>query len=192
MAKTPGYTDANSGIIERCKNGEHRAFMELYNRYAKAMFNISFRILNNRAEAEEVLQDSFLKVFEKIATYDPAHSFGAWLKRIVINGSLDVLKKRKQVLLPLDEVPHAQEEEEEEPASDNYREGFDVDTIKTCVAELPDGYRSILLLFLFEDYSHKEIAGLLGISEGTSKSQYSRARKKLMELLKQKKTAHER
>jgi RNA polymerase sigma factor (sigma-70 family) len=190
MANTPGYTDANSGVIERCKNGERRAFMELYNRYAKAMFNISFRILNNRAEAEEVLQDSFLKVFEKIATYDPAYSFGAWLKRIVINGSLDVLKKRKLVLVPLDEIRQVPEEVDAEDSND-YQEGFDVDAIKKCVAELPDGYRTILSLFLFEDCSHKEIAELLGISEGTSKSQYSRARKKLMELLKQKTTAHE-
>ncbi len=180
MAETPIYTDDNSAIIERCKKGERKAFYELYNLYNKAMFNISLRILNNTAEAEEVLQDSFLKAFEKIAGYDPKYSFGVWLKRIVINGSLDVLKKRKVVLVPLDEIQYAQEEE---TASED-EIGYDVESIKKCVAQLPDGYRTILSLYVFEDHSHKEIAELLGISEGTSKSQYNRAKKKLIELLK--------
>ena len=182
MPEVPIYTDVNSAIIERCKKGERRAFQELYTLYAKAMFNISLRIVNNTGEAEEVLQDSFLKAFEKIGSYDPKYAFGAWLKRIVINGSLDALKKKKLVLLPLDELQHAQEEDN---GSNNYWEemGVDVETIKKCVTELPDGYRTILSLFLFEDYSHKEIAKLLGINEGTSKSQYSRAKKKLIELV---------
>lgn len=164
--------------------------MELYHLYAKAMFNIALRIVNNTAEAEEVVQDSFLKAFDKIGTYDPRYAFGVWLKRIVINGSLDVLKKRKLILVSLDEIRYAREEDPE-PGGEREMD-LDVETVRTCVARLPDGYRTILLLFLFEDYSHKEIAGLLGISEGTSKSQYSRARKKLMELIKQKTTAHER
>lgn len=187
MADTAIYTDVNSDIIERCKKGERRAFHELYNLYARAMFNISLRILNNTAEAEEVLQDSFLKAFEKIRNYDPGYSFGAWLKRIVINGSLDVLKKRKPVFVPLDEVRYAQEEEDPEEEM-----AFDVETIKKCVAELPDGYRTILSLFVFENCPHREIADLLGISEGTSKSQYNRAKKKLIELIKQKTVANER
>jgi RNA polymerase sigma-70 factor (ECF subfamily) len=186
MAHTPVYTDANAEIIERCKKGERKACHELYDLYAKAMFNIALRILNDTEEAEEVLQDSFLKAFEKISRYDPAYSFGAWLKRIVINGSLDALKKRKPVFVPLDEIHLMQEEEPEDEVA------LDAMLIKICVAELPDGYRTILSLFLFEDYSHKEIAELLGISEGTSKSQYNRAKKKLVELIKQKSRTNER
>lgn len=182
----PTYTDVNAAVIDRCKKGERKAFQELYNLYAKAMFNISLRILNNSAEAEEVLQDSFLKAFVKIDSYDPAHSFGAWLKRIVINGSLDVLKKRKPAFVPLETIEYVQEEDPEEEIA------FDVEAIKKCMANLPDGYRTILSLFLFEDCSHKEIASLLGISEGTSKSQYNRAKKKLIELVKQNTTANER
>lgn len=188
MTRPTVDTELHSAIIARCKAGERKAFHELYSLYAKAMFNISLRIVNNTAEAEEVLQDSFLKAFEKIGTYDPAYAFGAWLKRIVINGSLDVLKKRKLVVVPLDTLQYVAEQEEEQ--EDDIL--LEVETIKTCVQELPDGYRTILSLFLFEDYSHKEIAALLGISEGTSKSQYSRARKKLMELVKQKTITHER
>ncbi len=178
MADSTLYTEINAAIIDRCKKGERKAFRELYDLYAKAMFNISYRILNNTAEAEEVLQDSFLKVFGKINSYDPAYSFGTWLKRIVINASLDVLKKRKVVFVSLDTIHQAQEEDQEDETE------FDVEIIKKCVAELPDGYRTILSLYLFEDCSHKEIAGLLGISEGTSKSQYNRAKKKLIELVK--------
>lgn len=180
MAEVPVYTEVNAAVIERCKKGERKAFHELYMLYAKAMFNVALRIVNSAAEAEEVLQDSFLKAFEKIGSYDADYAFGAWLKRIVINRSLDALKKRKLVFVPLDEVRYEQDEpNEDEPV-------LDVETVKSCVAELPDGYRTILSLFVFEDYSHRDIAGLLGISEGTSKSQYNRAKKKLMELVRQK------
>jgi RNA polymerase sigma factor (sigma-70 family) len=179
MTEPQIYSDVNFAIIERCKKGDRMAFSELYNLYAKAMFNISLRILNNMAEAEEVLQDSFLKAFENIGKYDPNYSFGVWLKRIVINGSLDVLKKRKPILVSLDEIQYVQEEQDDDEID------FDVEAIKKCVTQLPDGYRTILSLFLFEDCSHKEIANLLGITEGTSKSQYSRAKKKLIELVKQ-------
>ncbi len=180
MANTTIYTEVNAAVIDRCKKGERKAFYELYNLYAKAMFNVSFRILNNTFEAEEVLQDSFLKAFEKIGAYDPVYSFGAWLKKIVINGSLDVLKKRKPNLVRLDDMSFTQEEEETDTEE---KTELDVEIIKSCVAQLPDGYRTVLSLFLFEDQSHKDIAELLGISEGTSKSQYNRARKKLIELV---------
>lgn len=185
MGDIPKYTDVNIAIIERCQKGERAAFQELYNLYAKAMFNISVRILNNTNEAEEVLQDSFLKVFEKLETYDKNYSFGVWLKRIVINRSLDVLKKRKLNFVAIDDSDFREEEPEEESI-------YDVEQIKKCIKELPDGYRTILTLFVFEDCSHKEIADLLGISEGTSKSQYNRAKKKLIELLKLNTVSHER
>jgi RNA polymerase sigma factor (sigma-70 family) len=188
---SPIYTPVNAAIIERCKQGERKAFHELYDLYAKSMYNISRRILNNSAEAEEVLQDSFVKVFGKIGSYDPRHSFGAWLKRIVINASLDTLKKRKPVFVALDSIQYAAEEAAE-TWDDEDDLDHDVETIQRSVGELPDGYRTILTLFLFEDCSHKEIASLLGISEGTSKSQYSRAKKKLVELIKQKTLKNER
>ena len=185
MGDIPSYTDVNIAIIERCQKGERRAFQELYNLYAKAMFNISVRILNNSDEAEEVLQDSFLKAFEKIAGYDKQYSFGVWLKRIVINRSLDVLKKRKLNFVDMDEANYVEEEQDEESI-------YDVDVLRKCIQELPDGYRTILTLFVFEECSHKEIATLLSISEGTSKSQYNRAKKKLIELVKQKTVTNDR
>ncbi len=187
MGDARNYTDPNLAVIERCRNGDRTAFRELYNLYAKAMFNISLRILNNSDEAEEVLQDSFLKVFSKIDSYDKTYAFGAWLKRIVINGSLDVLKKRKVNFVSLDEAQYCHEEDIDE---DDALCGVEI--LKKCIAELPDGFRAVLTLFVFEEYSHKEIAKELGISEGTSKSQYNRAKKKLIELVKQNTVSHER
>jgi len=149
------------------------------------MVNILVRILNNSGEAEEVLQDSFLKAFEKIAAYDRKYAFGVWLKRIVINRSLDVLKKRKLNFVTIDDADFREEEDEEESI-------YDVDVLKKCISELPDGYRTILSLFVFEECSHKEIAELLNISEGTSKSQYNRAKKKLIGLVKLKTVTHDR
>ena len=186
MGDARNYTDPNLAIIERCRKGERTAFQELYNLYAKAMFNVSVRILNNSDEAEEVLQDSFLKVFDRIDTYDRSHAFGVWLKRIVINRSLDVLKKRKLNFVSIDDAIYSENETVEEASI------YDVEMIKKCIRELPDGYRTVITLFLFEDHSHKEIAELLGISEGTSKSQYNRAKKKLIELVKQKTVANDR
>jgi RNA polymerase sigma-70 factor (ECF subfamily) len=174
------YTDINYPIIERCKKGEKRAFEELYNLYAKAMYNIAIRIINNNEEAQEVLQDSFLKAFQKIESFDVKYSFGIWLKRIVVNRSLDVLKKRKLNFIPIDDSNY-----ENEDSSDMEDESiYDVESIKQGIQKLPDGFRTILSLFLFEDYSHKEISALLNISEGTSKSQYSRAKKRLIEIIK--------
>ncbi len=187
MGDIPNYTEVNLAIIERCKNGERKAFEELYKLYAKAMFNISLRILNNSDEAEEVLQDAFLKAFEKLNQYDKKYAFGVWLKRIVINRSLDVLKKRKLNFVSLNEANYMQEEDEEIEESI-----YDVEIIKKCIQELPDGYRTVLSLYLFEDYSHKEIAEALGINEGTSKSQYNRAKKKLAELVKYNTVTNER
>src|SRR5205807_1179860 len=140
------------------------AFQELYNLYEKSMFNISLRILNNSNEAEEVLQDSFLKVFSKIETYDKNFAFGVWLKRIVINGSLDVLKKRKVNFVSIDEGHYDHEEEAEEAEEDE--SVYEIEILRKCISELPDGFRTVLTLFAFEEQSHKEIAALLNISEG--------------------------
>lgn len=185
MGNIPKYTETNLELIERCKKGERKAFQEIYNLYAKAMFNVSVRILNNTDEAEEALQDAFLKAFEKIDSYDKNYAFGAWLKRIVINRSLDVLRKKKINFVSIEEADYIEEDKEEESI-------YDVEAINKCIAELSDGYRTVLTLFLFEEYSHKEIAALLGISEGTSKSQYNRAKKKLIELVTYNTVTHDR
>lgn len=173
-------------LIDRCKKKEGNAYKELYNLYSKAMFNISMRIINKRDEAEDILQESFLKAFRDMSRFENSAAFGGWLRRVVINHSLDVVKKQKLNFVLFDDTDYIDPEESEEEIS------YDAATITECVRELPQGYRVILTLFLFEEYSHKEIAKMLNISEGTSKSQYNRARKKLTKLIKQKTFIHER
>ena len=185
MTDTTKYTDTNHLIVIRCKRGEKKAYQELYSLYSKAMFNVSFRILNNSEEAKDVLQDSFTKAFRKIASFDEKHSFGTWLKRITINSSLDVLKKRKLNFISLEDEHYISSEAIDAEIEDDDDETiYDVETIRDCVLKLPDGYRTVLSLYLFEEYSHREIAEFLNISEGTSKSQYNRAKKKLIDLIK--------
>lgn len=150
----------------------------MYDLYCEAMYTICVRMLNNREDAEDVLQESFISAFKNVHQYSGKVSFGSWLRRIVINGCIATLKKRNHNLIPLAErdLPEEQSEEETEITCT-------VETIKKAISELADGYRVILSLYLFEDYSHKMIADKLNISEGTSKSQYLRARKRLMELI---------
>jgi RNA polymerase sigma-70 factor (ECF subfamily) len=179
------YKDPNYILIEKCKKGEKSAFRGIYELYSKAMFNISMRILNNREEAEDVLQESFIKAFNSIEQYNGEGSFGSWLKKIVVNRSLDAIRKRQLNFVSIDHV------EVEESIGEEH-ESYTVEEIRAAIRELPDGYRVILSLFLFEDYSHKMIAEHLKISEGTSKSQYHRARKKLQELITSKKLSNER
>jgi RNA polymerase sigma factor (sigma-70 family) len=143
------------------------------------MYNIGYRITGNGEDAEDVLQEAFISAFKNLDNYRGDATFGAWLKRIVVNKSINVLKKRKHELMPADDewdVP------DEEPAGD-YKEGLTVDRVKKAIEALPDGYRSVLSLYLLEGYDHQEIAGILGITESTSKSQLNRAKGKLREIL---------
>lgn len=135
-------------------------------------------MLNDREDAKDVLQESFISAFKNIHQYSGKVSFGSWLKRIVINACITAIKKRNNNIIPLEErdLP-------EEPLEEETRIAYTIEDVKAAVSELADGYRIILSLYLFEDYGHKMIAEKLNISEGTSKSQYSRARKKLMELI---------
>jgi RNA polymerase sigma factor (sigma-70 family) len=172
-------------LVTKCREGNEAAFRELYHQYNKAMFNICVRMLNNKVEAQDILQEGFISAFSKIKQFSGKATFGSWLKRIIINKCIDALKQRSLVLSPLNDRDVAEEQEEPEEDLD-----YNVADVTEAVAQLPDGYRVILSLYLFEDYSHKLIAEQLGISEGTSKSQYSRARKKLIYLIK--KNRHER
>ncbi|MDA3822201.1 MAG: RNA polymerase sigma factor [Bacteroidales bacterium] len=163
-------------LINSCKKGDAKAQMEIYTRYYKSMFNISLRILNNTVEAEDVMQESFLSAFQKIETFAGEVTFGAWLKKIVINKSLDVIKTRKTII-SLDSTMEIPEEE----ANDEYAKlkNITVNTIKEALFSLPEGYRVVLSLYLIEGYDHDEIAQILNISSTTSRTQYHRAKMKL-------------
>jgi RNA polymerase sigma factor (sigma-70 family) len=177
------YTDINAPLVERCRLGDRRAQAEIYKRYAKAMFNASLRITGDYAEAEDVLQESFLSAFRELHGYKGDSSFGSWLKRIVINKSINCLRNRRLQLVPLaDQHDGASSDGADDPGLEGESLGWRADVVRRCVQELPDGYRVVLSLYLLEGYDHAEIASILNITESTSKSQYSRARKKLLEL----------
>ena len=172
-------------LLEQCKKNKPAAFKEIYDRFSKAMFNTSMRIVNNRDEAEDILQESFVKAFKDMTRFVSADAFGSWLKKVVVNHSLNSVQRKKLSFIALNEETEAVDE-----AGEKDEMNYDIKIVVQCISELPDGYRVILTLFLFEQYSHKQIGETLNISEGTSKSQYNRARKKLVELVKQKITVH--
>jgi RNA polymerase sigma-70 factor (ECF subfamily) len=172
-------------LIKRSREGDRLAQEELYRLYYKAMFNTCLRMLNDRLEAEDVMQEAFLAAFLKLAQYRGEMSFGSWLKKIVVNKAIDALRSRK---IKLEELDEKKIESEAEVIID-----FDVipteetaliRKIKDAIKILPEGFRVVLSLSLFEGYDHEEIAGILGISESTSRSQLARAKKKLVEYLK--------
>lgn len=136
------------------------------------------RIINNETEAEDVMQEAFLKAFTKIDTYKGEVSFGAWLKKIVINRSLDYLKKRKVRFEEINEKTNKIIDYQMETKEVN------VKVIKDAIQKLPDGYRVVLSLYLIEGYDHEEISEILGISNSNSRTQYLRAKNKLREILK--------
>jgi len=163
-------------IIEECRKGNSRAQFILYNQYSKAMYNLAYRILNNREDTEDILQDVFVECFRNIDSFRFESTFGAWLKKITINKCINQIKKKKIDLTLYDTLPSVTYEEEEEAL-------YDTEKIFKSIETLPDGYRIILTLYLLEGYDHSEISQILGISESTSKSQYSRAKEKLRNLL---------
>jgi RNA polymerase sigma-70 factor (ECF subfamily) len=149
------------------------------------MYNTSLRIVNDTMEAEDIMQESFLSAFEKIDTYSGTVSFGAWLKKIVINRSLDALSRRKAIFEDIDSHVGIRDESTEDILR---KEEVDVrvEEVKEAINNLPDGYRIILSLYLLEGYDHDEIAEILSISSSTSRSQLSRAKQKLISELRKK------
>ncbi len=178
-SKTSLYFDA---LVARCKQGDMQSFRALYQRYAKAMFNTSLRIVNNASDAEDVLQESFISAFSHIGDFDYSSAFGAWLKRIVINKSISLLRKRK--LMTVDIETTAAVETADGPAYSEEETGLQVEKIKKAMIQLPNGYRAVLSLVLFEDCSYEEVGSLLNITATTARSQYHRARQKLWQILK--------
>jgi RNA polymerase sigma factor (sigma-70 family) len=170
-------------LVERCRQGDRRSYGELYQKYSKAMFNTSLRIVNNTADAEDVLQESFVDAFAAIDSFAYKSTFGAWMKRIVVNKSINALRKRKMQIVDIEKTSAVYLPEE-----DNFDEEalkFKVEEIKKAVKDLPNGYRTVISLHLFEGYDQEEIAEILQISHATVRTQYMRAKQKLLLIIKQ-------
>ena len=142
------------------------------------MYSVCMHMMNNETDAEDVMQEAFLNAFKKIDTYKGEVSFGAWLKKIVINRSLDYLKKRKVKFEEINEKSNKFIDHQMETKEVNMK------VIKDAIQKLPDGYRVVLSLYLIEGYDHEEISEILGISNSNSRTQFLRAKNKLREILK--------
>jgi RNA polymerase sigma-70 factor (ECF subfamily) len=147
------------------------------------MFNTSLRIVNNTSDAEDVLQEAFASAFRNLDKFDYSSTFGAWFKRIVINKSINVLRQRKVAFVDIDETPVHQMEDPE--LMDEEHIILKVEEIRKATRMLPNGYRTVLSLLLFEGYDYEEIGEILQISESTVRTQYHRAKQKLLHTLKQ-------
>ena len=163
-------------LIEECRKGSSKAQFRLYDQYSKAMYNLAYRILNNREDAEDILQEAFVECFRNIDSFRFESTFGAWLKKIIVNKCINHIKKKKIDLTLCETLPPVIYEEDEEVI-------YETEKIFKSIEMLPDGYRIILTLYLIEGYDHSEISQILGITESTSKSQYSRAKEKLRNIL---------
>jgi len=175
------YINKHAEIVDRCVQGDQKAFFEIYKLYSKAMFNICYRILGEQEVAEDVLQEAFVNAFQHIRSYQRKASFGAWLKKIVVNKAISHVRKQQLEMVELDDGMEIKHEDD----VDDIDLIMKVDTIREAIQKLPNGFRVVFSLYLLEGYDHKEISEILGISESTSKSQYNRAKKKLKEILRE-------
>ena len=168
-----------SDLIAGCINGERRMQEELYRRFSPKMYAVCLRYAGKADEAEDILQEGFIKIFKKLSTFRGEGSFEGWIRRIFVNTSIEHFR-RKNYLQPVTEKEENTIEGKYLSVLDNLAEKDILGLIK----ELSPGYRTVFNLYVVEGYTHKEIGDILGISEGTSKSQLSRAKVILQEMVK--------
>ncbi len=173
--------DINKDIIERSKKGNRQAQYQLYKLYSRAMFNICYRMMNDRSDAEDMLQESFSEAFRRLDSFRFESTFGAWLKMIVINKCINEIKRKKAQLEFFDDMSPF---EDEEDLTEEQETGLSPERIKKAMDGLPKGSRMIFSLYLLEGYDHQEISEILNISESNSKTQYMRAKQRIKEILK--------
>ncbi|MDY0201968.1 MAG: RNA polymerase sigma factor [Tenuifilaceae bacterium] len=171
--------DEDIELLKGCLENDRRLQKQLYQKYFKVMFQICLSYSGDRTEAKDIMQDAFIKVFTNLEKFDPANSLEGWIRRIVTNTAIDYFRKRKRLVF-LDEFPD--EPDEEERGTYTFQE-LTNDVILYHIKKLPDGARVVFNLFAVEGLKHKEIAEKLNITEGTSKSQYKRARNLLKKWL---------
>jgi RNA polymerase sigma-70 factor (ECF subfamily) len=162
-------------IIEGCIAGKRKAQHQLYNQYSAAMLGVCLRYCRNLEDAEDVVQEGFIKVFVSIKSYRGEGSLGSWIKRIMINTALTHIKKNLNFKLMSDELTEVEEKVETASEEVEYQP-VSPEVLIRLIQEMPEGYRTVLNLYVFEEFSHKEIAGILSISENTSKTQLFKAR----------------
>lgn len=171
-----------SNVVEKCKANDRAAQLQLYRKYCDSMFVVANRFVKNADDAEDVLQESFIKAFQKIHQYKGEVTFGAWLKRIVVNKSIDYLKSKK------DKVSIDEQDMQVVAEDDNWNVSavISIDEVRLAIDQLQEKYKYVVLMFLVEGYDHQEIAEVLNISSSACRTRLSRGKNQLKELLKEK------
>ena len=167
-------------LIKECKQKKAKAQMQLYKTYCNAMFLVAYKYVKDRFLAEDIMQEAFVKAFKNINKYKGEVSFGVWLKKIVINQSIDELKKNKILMSSINEEVLQVVEEEKWEVDDTVTAKMVVD----CIQKQKEKYRLVMLLYLIEGYDHKEISQILNITEVTSRTHLARGKKIVREYLK--------
>jgi len=170
-------------LVEKCKQGDSLGYSQLYSKYCKAMFNTSLRIVNNVGDAEDVLQEAFVDAFRHLNDFRYNSTFGAWLKRIVINKSITLLRKKKMQLVDIETTQVADKGDSDSVDEEAFQ--YKVDEVRKAIQKLPVGYRTVVSLYLLEEIPQEEIGTILGISHNTVRTQYHRAKQKLIGILKE-------
>lgn len=172
----------DSDIIELCRKGDHKAQMQLYSTFCKRIYNTCYRVLRDTFEAEESMQESFLKAFSKLDSYTNIVPFEAWLVRVAINTSIDRLRKKELDIINLNENIGYDTLDTDDNEDWEFIQNK-VEQVKNAIEKLPDQSRLIINLYLIEGYDHEEIAEILNIAPGTSRIQYMRAKQRLIALM---------
>ena len=167
-------TDELDNIIKGCQRKKYRYQKKLYDKYAHLLYAICFRYFKNADDANDALQEGFIKIYEKIEDYRGEGSFEGWIKRVQVNLCLMQLRKTKMIYALEGEVADENIAEEEE--GDNYY-SIEPQVLFGMIKDLPEGYRTVFNMYVLDGYSHKEISEYLSVSEGTSKSQLARAKR---------------
>ncbi|NRB58766.1 MAG: RNA polymerase sigma factor [Winogradskyella sp.] len=170
-------------IVEQCKQNNRKAQMQLYRQYCDGMLIVAKRFISDTMEAEDVVQEAFIKAFSKLEQYKGEVTFGAWLKRIVINKCIDVLKYKRQRSIELEEH-HLNVVDADYESEWLVDDEITINEVKAAIDELPEKYKYVVMLYLIEGYDHKEISEILNISEVASRTQLSRGKQKLQTTLK--------
>lgn len=166
-------------LVKNCRRGSRAAQLDLYNRYARKLYIACLRIIGNTGEAEEAMQDSFLKIFTRLDQYNDEQNFEAWIHRIAVHTAIDYVRRQNHVWEELSEnFPEPEDDQVDESEIQ-----YSVEQIKKATTKLPSGYRIVLSLYLFEGYDMEEIASILNIQPPSVRTQYLRAKRKLLEIM---------
>ncbi|MCG8575836.1 MAG: RNA polymerase sigma factor [Flavobacteriales bacterium] len=169
-------------LKEKFIRGNKKAFDRIYHDYSKAMYSVCLRYTNNTDQAADILQDAFIKIYEKRNLFNPELSLGAWIKRIVINEAINHYRVNKRFQFVEDDNYFDEEEAPVEIAEETNLKEILLDTLR----ELPEGYRTVFNMYVFDNLKHQEIADYLGVSINTSKTQLAKARKMIQRKLEEK------